>query len=116
MMVVIYILSSTPSSDLPDYGFWDLVVKKGGHFIGYGMLATAYWFGFPRGKMRFWLAWCCAVLFALTDEFHQSFVPGRHAAWIDVLLFDATGAATALFVLFQWRARLGAGKSEKRTP
>ncbi|MBO5275459.1 MAG: VanZ family protein, partial [Clostridia bacterium] len=36
--------------------------------------------------------WGCAVLYAISDEIHQMFVPGRGPAVIDVLL-DSTGAA-----------------------
>jgi len=34
---------------------------------------------------------CCVLLFALSDEFHQSFVPGRDARLIDVGI-DLMGA------------------------
>jgi VanZ family protein len=39
-----------------------------------------------------------AVAYALTDEFHQSFVPGRHASFIDALGFDAGGAGFVLLL------------------
>lgn len=46
-----------------------------------------------------------AVLYGAADEWHQWFVPGRHAELLD-LLADATGAAAAALVL--WRvARWG---------
>lgn len=37
-------------------------------------------------------AWTLAVLYGLSDEFHQSFVANRHASALDVA-FDAFGAA-----------------------
>lgn len=37
------------------------------------------------------------VLFALTDEFHQSYVPGRMASMVD-LAYDVTALAAACFV------------------
>lgn len=37
-------------------------------------------------------AWTFAVLYGMSDEFHQSFVPNRDASWLDVG-FDALGAA-----------------------
>jgi len=43
------------------------------------------------------IAWAMAVIFSTTDEFHQSFVPGRHPAATDVMI-DAFGAALALFI------------------
>jgi VanZ family protein len=44
-----------------------------------------------------------AALYSLTDEFHQSFVPGRHASLLDCGL-DTLGAALAMLVpYFQGR-------------
>ena len=97
-MVVIFLFSSQPSIDLPDFGLVDRLVKKGGHMLGYGLLALSYWngFGFERKKRP--LAWLLAVLYALTDEFHQSFVSGRHPSIWDVLIFDNLGALISLWL------------------
>ena len=38
-----------------------------------------------------------AVLYAVTDEIHQGFVPGRNPQFTD-LLIDAAGAATPLLL------------------
>jgi VanZ family protein len=97
-MAAIFISSSTPSSDLPSFGSLDYVVKKTGHFLGYAVLALAYRRGLGWELRRSGTAWILAVLHALVDEFHQSFVPGRHPSLVDALLFDAGGAAAALWV------------------
>ncbi len=70
--------------------------------LGYGLLAFAYWRGFDFRRKRLWLAWLMAVLYAATDEFHQSFVPGRHPSPTDVFLFDGGGAAAALLAAAQF--------------
>jgi len=93
VMVVIFGFSSIPSREMPNFGFWDMVVKKGAHMLGYGLLAMAIWYGLRFDKRRWWLAILLAVLYAISDEYHQSFVPGRHPSWVDVLLFDGGGAA-----------------------
>jgi VanZ family protein len=98
LMAVIFIFSSTPGSDLPNFGSVDNIVKKGGHMIGYGLLSSAYWHGLKWDKKRVWWALVFAVLYACTDEFHQSFVSGRHPSPFDVILFDAPGAAIALWI------------------
>ena len=45
IMVVIFGFSSIPSKEMPSFGLWDLVVKKGAHMLVYGLLALAYWYG-----------------------------------------------------------------------
>jgi VanZ family protein len=99
-MIVIFIFSSQPSDDLPNFASLDHVVKKTGHAIGYGLLALSYLHFFNYDKKRYWLAWLLAILFSATDEFHQSFVPGRHPSLIDVLVFDNLGAAAGLWLHF----------------
>ena len=74
------------------------MVNKGGHMLGYGLLALAFWRTFEFAENRFWLSWMLAVLYALTDEYHQSFVPGRHPSLFDALFFDALGALLALWI------------------
>jgi len=56
MMLVIFLFSARPSSDLPNFGWADTIVKKGGHVIGYALLAWSYWhmFDYRRGKL--WLS------------------------------------------------------------
>ena len=103
VMVVIFGFSSITSKEMPSFGVVDLIVKKGGHMIGYGLLALADWYGLRFDKRRWWLALLFAVLYAISDEFHQSFVPGRHPSWVDVFLFDGGGAALALFA--GWRVK-----------
>ncbi len=50
-----------------------------------------------------WLALLLALIYAASDEFHQSFVPGRHPSWVDVLGFDGGGALIALGLAYFWR-------------
>ena len=98
MMVVIFWFSSQPVTSLPNFDWADRIVKKAGHMIGYSLLATCYWFGLEKGRDRLWLAWALAILFALTDEYHQSFVFGRHSTIWDVLIFDNLGALIGLWL------------------
>lgn len=97
-MSIIFFFSSQPSEKLPDLGWADTIFKKGGHMLGYGLLALSYWhgFGWDGGSRPF--AWLLAVLYAGTDEFHQSFVNGRGASLWDVLIFDNLGALIALWL------------------
>ncbi len=100
-MTLIFILSAQPSLPGPPDAFWDTLLKKTGHFVAYAVLARLYLRAMNvRGNRRRWIAWGLAVLYAISDEIHQSFVPGRHARLTDVLI-DAAGATT----LWLWRPR-----------
>jgi VanZ family protein len=105
MMAIIFGFSSIPASNMPIFGPLDLLVKKGGHMLGYGLLALAYWTGMRFDNRRWGPTLLLAVIYAALDEFHQSFVPGRHPSWVDVLVFDAGGAAIALGLAYTWRAK-----------
>jgi len=96
MMAVIFAFSSRASTELPNFGNWDYYVKKGGHAVGYGLLALAYWRGLGLEPGKKWFAWGLAICYAITDEIHQIFVPGRHPSVLDVLLFDNLGAIVGL--------------------
>jgi VanZ family protein len=98
MMIVIFLFSSRSTSELPNFLGWDYVIKKTAHIFEYGLLALTFLFAFRFEPKYRWVAWLLAVLYAATDEYHQSFVPGRHSSLMDVLLFDNIGAFTALWV------------------
>ena len=100
MMALIFALSSRPSSALPNLGWADAIVKKGGHVLGYGALAACYWRALGWKPRLWWLAWVMAAAYGITDEVHQVYVAGRHPSGWDVILFDAPGAALGL-----WYAR-----------
>jgi hypothetical protein len=95
MMAVIFASSSLPREEVPEFGAWDFLVKKGGHLLGYALLAAAYLhglaYGRPPGARHMLLAVTFAALYGASDEFHQAFVPGRKAMVADVLI-DALGA------------------------
>lgn len=91
-MVVIFAFSSIPSLASPFADVWDIVLRKCAHAFEYAVLAVLFVRGFgKRGMGWYGLAVLCAVLYAVTDEWHQTFVPGREGAAHDVLV-DACGA------------------------
>ncbi|HEY54392.1 MAG TPA: VanZ family protein [Caldilineae bacterium] len=91
-MLVIFWFSSQPSLPKVSDDFLDLLVKKGGHALAYGILWMLWW----RATGRPWLALAFAVLYAIFDEVHQLFVPGRNGWWLDVVV-DTAGALLALW-------------------
>ena len=98
IMTIIFLISAQPSDSLPDFDWADRIIKKGGHMLGFGTLALAFWYAFEWAERKRWLAWFLAFIYAMTDEFHQSFVPGRHPSAWDVLIFDNLGALISLWM------------------
>ncbi len=100
--VILYLASRTPDSQVVRE--FPLPAKLG-HFVGYfGLAAAAYWGlqgrklrGVPWGRVALG-SFLFALQVAFTDEFVQSFTPGRMDSVYDVLL-DAAGAGTALLLL-----------------
>jgi len=105
VMLVIFWLSAQPSSELPVFDWADRIVKKGGHMAGYGLLGLLYWRALDFRQHKRWMAWFLAVLYAVTDELHQSFVPGRHPSLWDVVIFDNFGAMISLWLAAHSRKR-----------
>jgi VanZ family protein len=96
MMLAIFLFSSIPSETMPRFGEFDLSVKKGGHMLGYALLGITYWRALGRQRPKtMLLAWLLTLGYALTDEFHQSFVPGRSSRLLDIGI-DGTGALIGL--------------------
>ena len=50
------------------------------------------------------VAWVVSVLYGVSDEIHQSFVPNRYPGAFDVAT-DAVGAAIALALVWWWTRR-----------
>ena len=103
VMLVIFLFSSQPSRNLPIFSWADTLVKKGGHVIGYGLLGWAFWHAFVYRNNRRWSSWLLALVYAVTDEVHQAFVPGRHPSIWDVIIFDNLGAMISLWLVNRWR-------------
>jgi VanZ family protein len=103
MMLVIFFVSAQPSSRLPNFDGADTFIKKGGHVVGYAILALLYWRAFDFMKNKRWVAWLLVLLYAATDEFHQAFVSGRHATIWDVFVFDNFGALISLWMVDKYK-------------
>lgn len=102
----------------PQWWRWHILIRKSGHFTGYGILSIA-WF------RAFWMTWPFAIdpsapdawsrrrfpahslamagtfLIAACDEFHQTFLPNRTGSPWDVLL-DCCGGLLMQLLLWLW--------------
>lgn len=100
-MGLLFVLSA--HSELPrPSGLGPDLTAITGHFAAYAVLAATMWWALPgRARSPRWrlvLAFLGALAYGASDEWHQSFVPGRHPAFLD-LAVDAAGAAGALLVV-----------------
>ena len=81
------------------------LIRKTAHFFVYfilGMIAVNSVYRFCTRKIL-WVSECICILYAISDEVHQLFVPGRSGQISDVLL-DSVGAMTGiLLVAFVYR-------------
>lgn len=98
LMGVIFGLSAQPSLD-SGLGVIDLIGRKLIHFGEYALLCLLWWRALasvttPRRAAL--LAFLITSGYAATDEFHQTFVEGRHGNPLDWLIDSAGAALVAL--------------------
>ncbi len=106
IMLIIFLFSSQAKGTLPDFGGADFGVKKFSHAFIYALLAIAMLWGVRDSRPVAWrhvaAAFVLTVLYAMTDEYHQTFVAGRDGQLFDVGV-DAVGATIGLALrLWLW--------------
>lgn len=78
------------------------ILYKSAHVLAYAVTAWLWWrLLSPERRVTptsLWAAFILTTLYGVSDEIHQSFVPGRHARLADVL-FDASGALITIILL-----------------
>ena len=105
---VIFMLSSRSAPPGAHWEFLDLPgADKVGHGILYAGLAGVVSLGIWRSNERvrvpvhFWIPVLFALLYGLSDEVHQIYVPERSFVWMD-LLADGVGATIVQVPLFAY--------------
>jgi VanZ family protein len=101
LMGVIFFFSAQPDLGT-GLGVWDTLLRKAAHMAEFGLL----WFLWVRalGPGHAPLAAAITLAYAIGDEYHQTFVEGRHGSPLDVLI-DAAGVALAALLYTRRRAR-----------
>ncbi len=96
-----------PKISSQEMGLIHAFIRKAGHVIEYFILGLLLFRAF-RGDLTGSWSWrwsffavIVVVLWAATDEFHQSFVPTRMASAVDVGI-DTAGGILAQFVSVLW--------------
>lgn len=80
---------------------FDYFIRKFAHFTEYMILGILIYIassknGIPKNNKVLWCILFCA-LYAITDEIHQAFVPGRGPKVSDVLI-DSFGSITGILI------------------
>ncbi len=118
-MGVIFFFSAQPTvPSVP--GRWDLLFKKTMHMLAYGILTWLYlralrgdepWESGSGDAAPRAVSAGLALLYALSDEYHQTFVPGRNGSLIDVAI-DALGVGGAMLLDWWLRSERRQGAEE----
>ncbi|HEX8066230.1 MAG TPA: VanZ family protein [Thermoleophilaceae bacterium] len=100
LMAVIFALSAQPDLST-GLGTWDLIGRKLVHAAEYGLLWLLLWRALRDGMTRrgaVAVAFLGSLAYAASDEYHQTFVDGRHGTPVDVAI-DAAGMAIAALLV-----------------
>lgn len=108
--LVIFVLSSIETVVVSQFFIWDFIAKKTVHVAEFAILFSLI-FRATNGKWA--LTFVLTLSYAISDEYHQSFVPGRTAAVYD-LGFDTTGSNIAAYLI--WKLKLYRHNKPKKSP
>ena len=101
--IAIFVQSSIAYLSAPDLGF--NLQDKFLHAIEYAIFGFLLWRALSNHaseflqKNSYWLTFLLCSLYAISDEFHQSFVPGRTAD-VDDVIADFIGAGLIVTVFY----------------
>lgn len=90
------------------------IVRKGAHIFAYYVLGVLSYNAFCHGWTRPYakpVLWSCVlcILYAITDELHQLFVPGRSGEVRDVII-DSLAAVTGVWTCWYIKRKVPSKK------
>lgn len=91
---VIFFLSAQPTLPSASKFLLDYFLKKSAHIIEYAILFLLTIRSVRQHNKNTLMVFLFCFFYALSDEFHQRFVPGRHSNIFDVY-FDSVGMLIA---------------------
>jgi VanZ family protein len=107
--IVIFTFSNYPTTPASQIHWQDFVVKKSAHVVEYAILTTLLYrafLGSGMGKLKAgYLSILLALIYAISDEFHQSFVPGRDATLRDVVI-DFFGSVASIYFIWNYLPKM----------
>lgn len=91
------------NADYETIEFLSVFIRKLAHFLVYALLGSLIYLSIKeyniKGKKAVFIPWGFSFLYAVTDEVHQLFVPGRSGQIKDVCI-DSLGAITGILAVF----------------
>lgn len=101
--LAIYIVSNRTVPKSSDFFWQDFVIKKLAHIFEYGALSVLVYRAFTGSgidkKKAGYFAVIFVIIYGMSDEYHQSFVPGRQSTIRDVI-FDGFGGGLAIYFIW----------------
>jgi VanZ family protein len=104
---LIFVLSSIPDLGT-GLGGWDLVLRKIAHAGEFAVLG----FLLVRALGGEWASLALGIAYAISDEVHQHFVPGRLGSPVDVAI-DAVGVAVGVFLARHYHVARGTAEGRR---
>ena len=103
-MLAIYYLSSKSLSFVVVVDYWEIILRKMAHMFEYAVLNFLIFriLGQTEKRHYYWnLFWALilTILYAISDEYHQTFTIGREGTYRDVLI-DSAGALIAVWLIY----------------
>lgn len=117
-MALIFWFSSQPDLPKAPDALTDLLLKKGLHAFEYSVLALLFWRALRSqisNRQALTMAWMLSALYAVSDELHQTFVPGRAGRPLDVAV-DWLGAGLALLLAMRLTDRRRVAGQDNEVP
>ncbi len=110
---LIFYLSAQPNLTITHHGTLDFILRKSAHMAAFGILFFLLWLAtgsWARNRAAIVLSGFLTLAYAASDEYHQSFVPGRGAEVSDVFIDFAGAVIVAIAILIiRWRRREASG-------
>ena len=120
-MILIFIMSSfnsTESSNQSNFivniianifninniSILSLIIRKLAHFTEYFILGLLVYNLIHGNKKKAYIAVIICVLYAISDEIHQLFVPGRSCQVLDIII-DSSGSLLGIILFYIYKHR-----------
>ncbi len=101
---VIFLFSTLQATTTTEFFLADFILKKTAHMVEYAILTILLYRAFKENGTTKRKAAVYSVIisaiYAGTDEYHQSFTPGRQPTVRDVI-FDTIGASLGIYTIWK---------------